>query len=484
LKVVAPLGFRAAAVDAVLTPPQGDAGATRGAAGPGSRIVLSDPEPWASAVDGAELLDELAEAFTHFLALPQHGDSLLALWTTHAHAHGAALVSPLLALTSPVKRCGKTTALTLLGALVPKPLPAANVTASTLFRAVEQFHPTLLVDEADTFLTSRDELRGVLSSGHHRPGAVVVRTVGDNHEVRTFSTWCPKVVAMIGELPDTLADRSHVLQMRRRGRHEVVDKLRLDRLDELEPLKRRAQRWARDNLDALGRSDPVVPEELNDRAADNWRPLFAIADRAGGAWPEKARAAAKALVGADDGRAADVRVHLLADIRSVFDARDSDRIASTELATALASMEDRSWAEWGRARKPITPTGMARLLSPFNVKPGQMKVGGEKVRGYVQADFSDAFAHYLAPAGDSETVLPVPPNDDAPSRGTGEAVPPGSGTGSEDAENPRGNPKVPGVPLRPGGATHEGTPGPSLDLWTENAGAATQAHDERRGLEL
>ena len=94
----------------------------------------------------------------------------LALWTLHAHAHAQFTVSPVLSLVSPEKRCGKTTTLYVLGALVPRPPPASNMTTAALFRAIDRYRPTLLIDEADTFLEQNEELRGVLNSGHSRMG--------------------------------------------------------------------------------------------------------------------------------------------------------------------------------------------------------------------------------------------------------------------------------------------------------------------------
>jgi putative DNA primase/helicase len=91
-------------------------------------------------------------------------------------------ISPLLSITSPTKRCGKSTLLDIVALLAPRAVPASNITAASLFRIVEKFSPTLLVDEADTFLGDNDELRGIINSGHRRSSAFVVRTVGDDHE--------------------------------------------------------------------------------------------------------------------------------------------------------------------------------------------------------------------------------------------------------------------------------------------------------------
>jgi len=234
-----------------------------------------------------------------------------------------------------------------LAALVPKPLLASNITAAALFRAVEKWRPTLLVDEADTFLRDSDELRGVLNSGHNRSQAYVIRTAGDDHEPRHFRTWAPKVIALIGKLPPTIASRSIHIEMRRMGPGETVEPVRADRLGHLEPLARRAVRWVNDNDGALRDAEPDMPVTLTGRRADNWRHLIAIADVAGGEWPERARRAAETLsTGQSDETAA---VLLLADIRSIFAERGDDRIASAALASALATREDRPWPEWAGA---------------------------------------------------------------------------------------------------------------------------------------
>ena len=156
----------------------------------------------------------------------------------------------------------------LLGALVRKPLPTANITAAALFRAVEQYSPMVLADEADTFIYGQDELRGILNSGWMRSQANVVRTVGDDFEPRIFSTWAPKAVALIGSLPDTLGDRSIEIRMHRQLPEEgtKIERLRGDRLDQFEPLRRKAWRLASEWADALRRADPEVPGRIQQPA--------------------------------------------------------------------------------------------------------------------------------------------------------------------------------------------------------------------------
>lgn len=379
----------------------------------GSVLALSNVEPWPEPVDGAELLDRLCDAVGRFVVVDSAGVIAVALWVLHAHAHEAAAVSPLLALTSPAKRCGKTTLLSLLGALVPRPLPAANLTAAALFRALEAFRPTLLVDEVDTFLSVREELRGLLNSGHTRPFAVVVRTVGDNHEVRRFSTWGPKALALIGSLPDTLADRSIVLRMRRRARGERIETLRLDRLyDDLTPLRRQCARWATDSLAALRAADPAVPSGLSDRAADNWRPLLAIADTCGDVWPQEVRAAALALSGEQQVPDQGAEALLLADLHALFDERGVERLPTASIIEHLVAMHERPWPEWSHGR-PLSPRGLARILGRFGIGPVMFRegeVGG--IRGYERRQFTDAWARYLAPPATSATSATAKSSND------------------------------------------------------------------------
>ena len=329
-------------------------------------LVLPSPEPWHEPVDGAKLLTGLAETFRRYVVMEDGAAEALALWTVHAHALDAFVFSPRLAITSAEKRCGKTTLLDVLGCLVPRPLPTANATAPAIFRSIELLGPTLLIDEADTFLRSSDELRGVLNSGHRRATASVIRLVGDDHRPCQFHTWAATAIAMIGGLPDTLADRSIEIRLRRRLPGEPVSRFRADRASDLAQLGRMAARWARDHRGALRNADPPVTRGLNDRAADNWTPLLAIADLAGGEWPERARRAIASMALAKGDEAGSLGELLLADIRQAFaeigqrhtgdEFTALDRIRSSDLARILGEMEGRPWAEWGPRQLPLTPT--------------------------------------------------------------------------------------------------------------------------------
>jgi putative DNA primase/helicase len=344
-------------------------------------------EPSAEPVDSAALLNNLRQVFRRYVVLPKGVDIALPLWVLHAWTVDAGDISPLLVLVSPTKRCGKTSVLILLYFLTPRSELSSNITAPALFRYIEDVRPTLLIDEADSFAKDNEELRGILNSGHTRAAANVIRIV--DHKPGRFSTWAPKAVATIRTLADTLEDRAVLVQLQRKPPGATVERLpRRDNAD-FAVFRSQAARWAADNFDKLADSDPKMPD-LNDRAADNWRPLLAIADLAGGEWPQEARWAACLLSGQEQDGA--IGVELLRDIRSAFG--DADVIRSSDLVAKLTADPERPWAEWKHGR-PLTQKQLAALLAPFHiisltVHPPGLPDG----KGYRRIDFKEAWAAY------------------------------------------------------------------------------------------
>jgi putative DNA primase/helicase len=220
--------------------------------------------------------------------------------------------------------------------------------------------------------------------------------VGEDHEPRAFSTCCPTSIAAIGSLPGTIEDRSILIAMRRRRSDEPATRFRPDRVSQLHDLCRKAARWAADNAPVLRDSDPSVPSELHDRAADNWRPLFAIADQAGEQWPGRARAAALTQSGEGLPEEDSLTIMLLSDIRDVFAARKADRLPSEKLVEHLFGMQDRPWPTFNRG-KGLRPARLARMLKPFGITPRTIRLDtGNTPKGYYLPAFEDAFARYLA----------------------------------------------------------------------------------------
>ncbi len=276
-----------------------------------SGFSLHEVEPWPEPVDGDALLDSITHAVRRYLVLPPNGAEVIALWAVKAHAFNCFQISPRLHVRSPEKRCGKTIVLDVLECLTPRSIRTENVTTAVLFRLVDGYQPTLLIDEVDSFLkdasgwqssNSNEELRGALNAGHRR-GGQMLRCEGDNHEVRAFKTFAPVALAGIGRLPGTLEDRSITIEMRRKKPTERITRFRRDRTGDLDELASMVARWVIDHEISLSAADPDIPETLHDRAADNWRPLFAIADLAGGNWPTLARQVAVRLSGGGGGRA-------------------------------------------------------------------------------------------------------------------------------------------------------------------------------------
>lgn len=379
--------------------------------GQGSEAIFEEIIPWESPVDGAALLDDITAILKKFIKLVPHAAEAIALWIIFTWSIAAFSVAPLLALLSPTKRCGKTRQLSLLDVLVCRPLTVSNITAAPLFRALEQYSPTLLIDEADTFLNGNDDLRGILNAGHTRPTAYVMRCVGDDQKLRKFRVFAAKAIAKIGGLPDTLEDRAISIPMMRKAKTETLPKLNHDRLlTEFLELRRKAQRWTDDNMDLLKNAEPSFPEGLSDRAEDNWTPLLSIAAVAGGEWPEKARNAARELSGEGTQEAVNsAQEQLLADIKQIFEDRkesgspDHMKIHSEALCKELIEIEGRPWAEWKHGR-PITKYQLARQLKAFNIKTKQVWVNGNNLNGYEAEFFEEAWERYLPVQGGIKTL--------------------------------------------------------------------------------
>jgi putative DNA primase/helicase len=412
-------------VEFVVGPPIADGKAKNGKGPQGKELQFEQLEPWSDHVAGPQLLADLVAAFERFITLPPHAATALALWVIHTFAHDAAYCSPVLAITSPMKRCGKTSLLIVLGSLVHRRQFTSNLTPGGMFRVVDRFQPTLLIDEADTFINDNDTLRGLLNSGYTKQTAWLIRNVGDQYDPRQFYTWCPKVIAAIGRLPSTIEDRSIVVKMRRQKNGDDgyrSERLRVDRIDSFNhELRRRAARWADDHIDGLHQRDPDMPAALDDRAADSWRALLAIADEAGGEWPERARRAAETLSGGAAEDDQEPGVELLRDLADLIyppepnplvtlTAGDNGLVSTTEIVRTLTLLPDRPWGTW-RGDKPLTPHALARLLKPLGVRPGTYcKVGDAIVRGYPLDAFDDAIYRYLP----SKAIKRSNPNEIGP----------------------------------------------------------------------
>jgi putative DNA primase/helicase len=251
--------------------------------------------------------------------------------------------------------------------------------------------PTVLIDEADTFLNNSDELRGIVNAGHSKSTAYVIRTVGDKHEPKQFNVYAPKAIALIGKPRDTIIDRSIQIELRRKLPHETVERIDT-KSDFYLDLKRKCQRWADDNFMKVELCRPTHLQTSNDRTADNYEPLLAITSVIGGACSDRIRKSAT-LLNPDEANESSVGAMLLQDIKMIFDECKSDRVSSAVMAEALNKMEDRPWPEW-RKGFPMTTTQLARQLKKFDIRPNLSRHGADPSRGYDLKDFHDAFSRY------------------------------------------------------------------------------------------
>jgi hypothetical protein len=408
----------------------------------GRAIELHDPEPADHPVDGAAVLEEIVAVLNRYIVLPHESAAVaITLWIVHTYLMDSWGVTPLLALSSPTKRCGKTTLLRIVEKLVRRALAASGVSAAAIYRIVEEHEPTLLIDEMDS-MKENEDLRGVLNSGHTRDLAFIIRCVGEgaNVEPRRFSTWCPKVLAHIGRLPGTLEDRAVQIQMRRKLPGECRDRIRRRDLEaHLAPLRRKLARWAQDVTVA----DPVMPDALDDRALDNWEPLISISDAVGGRWPELARAAALAISNdrEDDEATENAGLLVLTDLRLLLDTGVLDGeqgVAGDAACEALRKMEERPWATWGRGRDGLLPVNLATLLRPFKVKSKQVRLDGKVVRRYPTEPLREAMARYRRSGSEKPATpatepdpLQVTPIDSVPVAGVAGVAGRGEGSGCD-----------------------------------------------------
>jgi len=355
-------------------------------------------QPWDYTVEGQVIANEIQSLIKKHVVLPKHQTTILTLWVFGSYCIDAFGIFPKLLITSPDKRCGKTTVLSVLRSIVNKALVASNVTSSAIFRSIELWQPTLLIDEGDTFINNDNEdLRGIINSGHTRDTAYILRTEGDssNRRPKQFSTWTPMTISMIKNPPDTILDRSVVIKLRRKLASEHITKWNYDNFSKFESLRQRLKRWSDDNFELLKNCEPNIPNNDNDRAIDNWLPLFSVASLISAEWLTNVEEAFKSLNSSNDGDNENISTMLLIDIKKIFAETDSDKIYSSDLVAKLVEMEDRPWSEYRRG-KPITSNTLARLLKPFGIKSQQVWIGQNK-QGYHISDFDDAFSRYIPP---------------------------------------------------------------------------------------
>ncbi len=379
------------------TPHQSDG---QSQAAPPSFSWQTSPEPWPHTVDGQALLNEMIECFNRYLVLPDHSALALSLWVLHSYSWHLGRRASYVALLSPEKRCGKTTALEVIAELAHRTLNTSNISPAGIYRVIEKYHPTLVIDESDSFIKNNEELRGIINAGTTKAGHVV-RVVGEGtkQDVQPFSCFGPKVLAGIGSLPGTIEDRAIIIRMRRKLPSDHVERLRSF---DGSVIRQKCMRFIHDHQGQIAHAVPSLPEELNDRAADTWEPLLALADLIGGSFPEMARSTAVVLSHAKDDDS--INVKLLADIRLMLRAQELHRIPTRALLDHLIGLEERPWGTLNRGL-PMTARQLSDRLRNFGIHSRDIRFDDRKGKGYMAQDFADPFTRYLpADIRDNETI--------------------------------------------------------------------------------
>ncbi|BAG19735.1 MULTISPECIES: DUF3631 domain-containing protein [Streptomyces] len=374
-------------------------------------------------IDGAALLDAVEAFHRRFNAFPTEAAYVaVALWDAHTHLLDCFDSTPRLAFLSPEPGSGKTRALEVISTLVPHPMHAVNASPAALFRAVadEAGRPTILFDEIDTVFGPKakdnEDLRGLLNAGHRKSG-VSYRCVGDGgtQTVVAFPSYCAVAMGGLGSLPDTILARSVIIRMRRRARNERVEPFRA-RIHEPQGHALRDQliTWAEQVRPRVDGAFPDMPEGITDRPADVWEPLLAVADAAGGTWPERARQACVDLVTAvnEDDRAS-LGVKLLTDLRDhVFPGEVT--VSTVEILHLLNGLEESPWGDLDG--RPLNARTLSKTLKEYvtakskPISPRPLRIGGQIVKGYHRDDLTDAWNRYCPPPPESSvtSVTPLP----------------------------------------------------------------------------
>lgn len=335
-------------------------------------------------------LQDVAAQVERFLVLDRGDAGVIAVFTFLTYVHDALQNSPILSFLSPELGSGKSSALSVVARLVGNPRASSNLTTAALYRAAADPETVLLIDEADTFMAKHEDMRGILNSGFSRDFAYVERVGPQGKNIR-YPTWCPKVIARIGKLHETLASRSIIIPLKRQRADEKRDRLLSKDVPLFARLRQRAASLAREVLKAVEEADPEIPSEIFGRTADCWRPLLAIAELAGGRWPDDLR-----RIAVDKSADLDVSIGTmtLSEIRSQFLSANAERLFTREILDHLSDIETGPWASIFVGTPQLRGRRLASILKPYGIAPKPFRKG-ENGWGYERADFEDSWARYL-----------------------------------------------------------------------------------------
>lgn len=333
-----------------------------------------------------------------YVVLSDESALAIFLWCILTWCYEEFVRCPLLVINAPERACGKSQLLKIVEFLVRGPFATSNITMASLFRVVAEYRPTLLIDEADTFLNGKSEMMGVINNGYEHGGCVVrVESDGKSMDIKTYEVYGPKALAGISlerHLPDATLSRGIQVPMRRKTRDEVVERLRGASTDDFAKLRSRIARFVADHREVLAKGWNDMPEVLDDRSQDNWEPLLAIANCLGPTVYEKAVEAAISIQ-AETEPPKSASNQLLTDIREVLKEKSGLYIPSANLLEALNQHTDMDWCRYNNGH-PLTSRQLAKYLNAYGIKPKTVRMTAiHTPKGYELRHFNDAFNRYL-----------------------------------------------------------------------------------------
>ena len=361
--------------------------------------LTTDIEPYTSRVNGDELAHEILHIVKSHIVCNDAVAIAITLWIFFSWCIDVAYIAPIAWINAPEKRCGKTQLATLMGRMSKRSIMASNVSQSALFRTIERYKPTFVIDEADSFFHGDMDLKNIINCGFSRDNPYVWRCVGDNHEPIPFDVFGAKIISGIGKLPSTVMDRSISLTLRRALPTEKRQRVKDIPKATTETIKAKLARWADDNMDKVATSKPKLPETIYNREFDTWEILFQIANTLGDDWLKLVTNACLAITQTDSKEPSE-NEELLTDIKAIFELQAVDSMATRDLLTALIGADsDGLTKRWATSNKgqPMTDRQLAKRLKDFEIKSSKINKPNEtQKRGYYLADFADAFKRYLA----------------------------------------------------------------------------------------
>jgi hypothetical protein len=351
---------------------------------------LSEPlEPWPQEVVGSELLDRKDQLIRRHIWLTEEFSTAITLWTTACYLVRQLDLFAILAISSPLPLSGKSQLCEVIAKLVEKPLMSTDISPASFFAVIDKEAPTLIIDEGKDFDKLSPQLHRIVNGSYKRAGAWVYRKAGN--DVRAYSTFGPKVLALNGSLPWDTLSRCIFIQMICKPLDMPLPGVDETPSSEWGEIRQRTFRWIADNH---FQEVATILGGATDRIKDNWRILFAIADVAGGCWPLRAQKAYEAM--SRPRLESDNNTLLISRVQSIYQdhrmAKPDGFLLSSQVISDL-NTDDIAW--W----YPIKPRTLAEFLKRFGVYPKQHRRGhagrSGGGRGYFYRDLESRAFTYI-----------------------------------------------------------------------------------------